>query len=128
CRSSWRAPPARRRASPASSARACRAASANPARPRTCSSPCVTCSTAHTDTVSLLDLYALSLKGRRDVPALETDGPDGTTVSLTFGEIDDRSDRLAAVLAARGVSRGDRVAFCLPNRLLVVDLWLALIK
>lgn len=78
--------------------------------------------------MSLLDLYALSLKGRRDVPALETDGPDGTTVSLTFGEIDDRSDRLAAVLAARGVSRGDRVAFCLPNRLLVVDLWLALIK
>jgi amino acid adenylation domain-containing protein len=36
-------------------------------------------------------------------------------VSITYGELDQWSDRLAAVLAARGVKRGDRVGIFLPK-------------
>lgn len=78
--------------------------------------------------MSLLDLYDLSLRGRRDVSALDVDDPAGATRTLTFGELDARSNRMARVLAARGVSAGDRLAFCLSNRLAVVDIWLAAMK
>lgn len=78
--------------------------------------------------MSLLSLYDLSLRGRRDAPALEFDDADGHTCALTFGDLDARSDRLAQVLAGRGVRTGDRVAFCLPNRVAVIDLWIALLK
>jgi malonyl-CoA/methylmalonyl-CoA synthetase len=78
--------------------------------------------------MSLLDLYDLSLRGRADTPALDVDTGPGSSASLTFGDLDVRSNRLAHLLAARGVQRGDRLAFCLPNRLLVLDLWLALVK
>ena len=78
--------------------------------------------------MALLDLYDLSLRGRADAPAIMADEPGGTTVSLTFGALDARSDRLAALLRARGLARGDRLAFCLANRLLVIDLWIACVK
>ena len=78
--------------------------------------------------MSLLDLYDLSLRGRSDAPALDVDEPAGATRTLTFGELEARSNRVAHVLAARGVGAGDRLAFCLPNRLAVVDLWLAAMK
>src|SRR5207247_3692422 len=35
--------------------------------------------------------------------------------SVTFREIDQLSDRLAAALAKRGVRPGDRVTICMPN-------------
>jgi acetyl-CoA synthetase len=41
----------------------------------------------------------------------------GETTSHSFDELKDLSDRFASVLAARGVSRGDRVAVFLPQRL-----------
>ena len=78
--------------------------------------------------MSLLALYAPSLRGRATSPALECDEPGGRTLSLTFGELDARSDRLAAVLRARGLTRGDRLAHLLANRAAVIDLWLACIK
>ncbi len=78
--------------------------------------------------MSLLDLYDLSLRGRRDTTALEIDVPAGGTRSLTFGELDARSDHLAHLLSSRGLVRGDRIAFCLPNRLAVIDIWLAAVK
>ena len=78
--------------------------------------------------MSLLDLYDLSLRGRQGTPALEVDDPAGRARTLTFGELDARSDRLAQLLAARGLVQGDRLAFCLPNRLAVIDLWLAAVK
>jgi len=40
---------------------------------------------------------------------------DETGETLTFAEIDARSDRIAAALAMRGVGPGDRVAVMLPN-------------
>ena len=47
---------------------------------------------------------------------------------LTFAELDGRSDRLATGLARLGVSRGDRVATMLPNRIETVDILLATAK
>ncbi len=77
---------------------------------------------------SLLELYDSSLIGRRDVPAVEYDRGDGTTGSLTFGELDARSSRLALLLAAHGLARGDRLGFYLVNRIEIVDLWIACVK
>ncbi|HEX8166195.1 MAG TPA: acyl-CoA synthetase [Beijerinckiaceae bacterium] len=41
--------------------------------------------------------------------------PDGRVSALTYGELRDRSNRLADALSARGVRRGDRVAILLPQ-------------
>ena len=47
---------------------------------------------------------------------------------LTLAELDDRSDRLAAGLAALGVGRGTMVATILPNRIETVEILLAVAK
>src|SRR4051794_12590830 len=54
--------------------------------------------------------------------------PDKTALvfedrSLSFGELDERSSRLANALAARGVRRGDNVALLMYNCLEVVEAW-----
>jgi malonyl-CoA/methylmalonyl-CoA synthetase len=77
---------------------------------------------------SLIELYDSSLIGRRDAPAVEYERGDGTTGSLTFGELDARSSRLALLLAAHGLTRGDRLGFYLVNRIEIVDLWIACVK
>ena len=41
--------------------------------------------------------------------------PDGRTEEISFGRLKELSDRLANVLTAHGVSRGDRVAILLPQ-------------
>lgn len=78
--------------------------------------------------VPLLKLYDRSLTGRSDLPAAEYERGDGVPRSLTFGEIETRSNRLALLLAARGLERGDRLAFYLVNRIEIVDLWIACVK
>ncbi len=78
--------------------------------------------------MSLLHLLDLSLVGRRDEPALEYESGAGTTTTLTFGELDRRSDRLAGMLSARGLEQGDRLAYFLVNRVEIIDLWLACLK
>jgi malonyl-CoA/methylmalonyl-CoA synthetase len=78
--------------------------------------------------MSLLDLFDLSLVGRRDVPALEFEDAAGVVTALTFGDLDVRSNRLAALLQSRGVDRGARLAFYLVNRIEIIDLWLACVK
>jgi malonyl-CoA/methylmalonyl-CoA synthetase len=78
--------------------------------------------------MSLPALYEESLRRRRDRAAVEYDLPGGGTGSLTFGELDARSNRLARVLSSRGVSKGDRLAFYLVNRIEIVDLWIACVK
>src|SRR5262252_5855001 len=42
--------------------------------------------------------------------------------ALTFGELDQRIDRLAAALAARGVARGSSIALMMRNRIEYVQL------
>ncbi len=78
--------------------------------------------------MSLLDLFDLSLVGRRDAPALEYERADGVTLSLTFGALESRSNQLAYVLQQRGIQRGDRLAFYLANCVEIIDLWLACVK
>ena len=51
-----------------------------------------------------------------DRRALVALGRDGSRTELTFGEVADRSARLAGTLAARGVGRGDVVMTVVGNR------------
>jgi malonyl-CoA/methylmalonyl-CoA synthetase len=79
--------------------------------------------------MTLTGLFDQSLAERRERIAIEYDRADGTgTASLTFGEIDARSDRLAQLLAARGLKHGDRLGFYLVNRVEIIDLWIACVK
>ncbi|QCJ45884.1 acyl-CoA synthetase [Haloprofundus sp. MHR1] len=48
--------------------------------------------------------------------ALRYENPDGPSANLTFRDLDDRSDRLAAALAALGIEAGDRVGVVVPQK------------
>lgn len=78
--------------------------------------------------MQLIDLFNLSLLGRLTAPAIDYDLADGTVATLSFGDLDARSNRLAHLFAARGLTRGDRLAFFLPNRVEFIDLFLAAVK
>ena len=71
----------------------------------------------------LLNLFDLSLIGRRESIGLEFQGR-----SFTFGEIDSRSNRLAHLLAHRGLKPGDRLCVYLANCVETIDLYLACAK
>jgi malonyl-CoA/methylmalonyl-CoA synthetase len=75
----------------------------------------------------LPDLFAQSLKERANESALDTE-IDGRLQTLTFGALDERSNRLAAELAARGVTAGDRVVLFMPNSVAFIDSFLATLK
>ncbi len=79
--------------------------------------------------MSLQALLDLSLVGRPGTIGLEdaTRDPASPTV-LTFGEIEARANATARLLAARGFVAGDRLAFFLPNRLELLDLFLACVR
>jgi len=76
-----------------------------------------------TNKVNLGHIFDLSLSARRDAVGLEWNGRE-----YTFGEIRARSDRTAAALAARGLTRGDRLCVYLANRIELIDLFLACVK
>jgi malonyl-CoA/methylmalonyl-CoA synthetase len=76
----------------------------------------------------LLDLFRASLWGRRGEPALTVGPTEGPAETLSFGEVEARSERAAAVLAARGLRPGDRLAVQLANCLEVIDLFLACLR
>ncbi len=73
--------------------------------------------------MTLTHLFDLSLLGRRQAVALEWQGRE-----YTFGEIDDRSNRLAHNLLGRGLVAGDRLCVYLFNSLELIDLYLACVK
>jgi malonyl-CoA/methylmalonyl-CoA synthetase len=73
--------------------------------------------------MNLTQLFDLSLQGRRDNVALEFDGS-----TYTFGNIDDRSNSMAALLRHRGLETGDRLCVYLTNCLEMIDLYLACVK
>jgi malonyl-CoA/methylmalonyl-CoA synthetase len=77
--------------------------------------------------MQLGDLFDLSLVGRRDRVGLEYDRPDGVR-AITFNEIDARANRMAHALAARGLTRGDRLCVHLANRIDFLDLFLACVR
>jgi acetyl-CoA synthetase len=53
-------------------------------------------------------------KHPRDKPAMIWESFDGSTRELDWGELQDLANQAAHMLAARGVTRGDRVAVVLP--------------
>jgi malonyl-CoA/methylmalonyl-CoA synthetase len=73
--------------------------------------------------LDLLHLFDLSLIGRRDQAALEFQGS-----TYTFGDLDARSNRLAQLLAHRGLKTGDRLCVYLANCVEMIDLYLACVK
>jgi len=73
--------------------------------------------------MNLTDLFDLSFQGRRNDVALEFRGQQ-----LTFGDIDARSNRMARLLAGRGLRAGDRLCTSLANCVEMIDLYLACIK
>lgn len=78
--------------------------------------------------VQLTDLLNLSLIGRRNAVGLEFEGPDGQIQEFTFGDLDARADRMAIVLASRGLKAGDRLLVQLPNRVEFLDIFLACLR
>jgi len=73
--------------------------------------------------LNLTHLFDLSLHARRNHPALDFQGE-----TYTFGDIDARSNRLARLLASRGLKTGDRLCVYLANCLEMIDLYLACVK
>src|SRR5215510_10360441 len=73
--------------------------------------------------MNLTDLFDLSFTGRRDSAALEF-----RNQTLTFGEIDERSNRVAHLFAQRALQAGDRLCCYLPNCLEMIDAYLACVK
>lgn len=73
--------------------------------------------------MTLLDLFDLSLRGRAAMPALEFGAE-----TYSFGELDERSNRLANFLLAEGFSPGDRLCVYLANSVEMIDLYLACVK
>jgi malonyl-CoA/methylmalonyl-CoA synthetase len=78
--------------------------------------------------MSLLTLFDRSLRGRQTDEALTFEAASGAVVRLTFADLEMRSNQWAALLRARGIGAGDRLAFCLANRPEIVDLWIACVK
>jgi malonyl-CoA/methylmalonyl-CoA synthetase len=78
--------------------------------------------------MQLTDIFNLSLIGCATAEALEYDCADGSVATLTFGDVDARSNAMARVLTARGLVRGDRLGFFLPNCVEFIDLFLACVK
>jgi malonyl-CoA/methylmalonyl-CoA synthetase len=73
--------------------------------------------------MTLAELFDRSLVNRRDEIGLEFRGQ-----TFTFGEIDARSNRLAHLLAKRGIRPGDRLCVYLANCVEMIDLFLACAK
>jgi len=73
--------------------------------------------------MTLLASFDHSLLQRASKEALEFN-----SLSYTFGDLENRSNRLAHLLIKKGLKSGDRLSFFLQNRIEVIDLWLAGVK
>ena len=76
----------------------------------------------------LTQLFDLSLIGRANRQAIEYIDTDGRLNSLTFGQVDDRANRMASELGARGLVRGDRLCLHLANGIAYIDIYLACVR
>jgi len=73
--------------------------------------------------MTLLDLFDLSLIGRADAVGLEFEN-----LTLTFGDIEARSNRMARLFSERGLAAGDRLCVYLPNCCEMIYVYLACVK
>ncbi len=75
--------------------------------------------------VDVCDRWALAEAHR---PAILGVDADGSVVPTTYGELRDQSARLANVLRAQGIKRGDRIAILLPQMACVAVCHIAIYK
>lgn len=73
--------------------------------------------------MTLSHLFDLSFQTRANRTALEFQG-----ATFTFADLDRRSNRLANLLLARGLAKGDRLCVYLGNCVEMIDLYLACVK
>src|ERR1035438_9743796 len=73
--------------------------------------------------MNLTQLFGLSFQLRANQVALEF--ADRT---FTFRDIDDRSNRMAALFRERGLATGDRLCVYLANCVETIDIFLACVK
>lgn len=73
--------------------------------------------------MNLNHLFDRSFRSRPNQVALEVEGG-----AFTFAQMDDRANRMAALLQARGLVCGDRLCVYLSNCLEYVDLYLACVR
>src|SRR6266852_3937497 len=73
--------------------------------------------------MNLLHHFDHALAGRRGAIGLEWDKKQ-----FTFGAIEERSNRVANALRARGFQKGDRLCVYLPNSAELIDIFLACVK
>jgi malonyl-CoA/methylmalonyl-CoA synthetase len=78
--------------------------------------------------VTLTALFHPSLVARRQEIGLEFEDAGGRVTAFTFGAIDDRANRMARALEARGLTAGDRLVVQLPNSVEFLDLLLASLR
>ena len=78
--------------------------------------------------MNLTELFDASLKGRVSRPALDYLGTSGALQTLTFGEIENRANRMAHELSARGLKLGDRLCVHLANGVEFIALYLACVR
>ncbi|PYT32915.1 MAG: hypothetical protein DMG57_00390 [Acidobacteria bacterium] len=78
--------------------------------------------------MNLLQLFDVSLVGRRDAPALEFAATDGRVQHRTFGQIEDQSNRLVRAFRSRGLAAGDRICVYLANSVEMIELFVACVK
>jgi acyl-CoA synthetase (AMP-forming)/AMP-acid ligase II len=82
----------------------------------------------HDSSTMRLTVYSTFPYGRAGAEAITYDRADGTCEALTFGDLEERSNRAAQLLTRRGLARGDRLCLFLPNRIEYIDLFLACVK
>jgi malonyl-CoA/methylmalonyl-CoA synthetase len=73
--------------------------------------------------MNLIQLFDVSLIARARQAALEFEGQ-----SYTFGDLESRSNRVANLLASRGLRSEDRLCLYLANCVEMIDLYLACLK
>jgi len=78
--------------------------------------------------MNLHDLFAIPVRRSPGKPALRFVAENGAAEDLSYAQLFAEADRLAAGFHARGVRKGDRVAFFLSNRPEFVTAYLAVIR
>ncbi|HUS05489.1 MAG TPA: AMP-binding protein [Bryobacteraceae bacterium] len=78
--------------------------------------------------MNLDQLFHLSFHQRAHEPALEFYDRNGSLQVVTFEEVGRRGARMAQVLQARGLVRGDRLCLYLANCVELIDLYLACVR
>ena len=73
--------------------------------------------------MNLMQLFNASFVGKKDKIALEFNNQQ-----YTFSEVNARANRMARLLVARGLEKGDRLCVYLENSVTFIDLYIACVK